>query len=251
MKLRKAIRRALAFAAVLGVVACATAEPGAPLSATDPHESFNRKVLDSNIALDRYALRPVAQVYDTVTPATVKLLVGNGFNHLDLPSDFVNYVLQGEVEPALHVFGRFTLNTVMGAGGLLDPATEFGLPEIDTDFGITLGKHGVPEGTYWMAPVVGPTTTRDVTGVVFDALVSPTSAFGLVEPNPPLEISLGLRALEGIDKRDWYKAVIDDLLYESEDPYVSLRSVNLQRRRAQVAGEDAGADALPDIFDTN
>ncbi len=63
------------------------------------------------------------------------------------------------------------------------------------------------------------------------------------------EISLALRATEMIDARNRYADVIDDLLYESADSYVSLRSVYLQRRRAQVAGREGGAEALPDIFD--
>jgi phospholipid-binding lipoprotein MlaA len=250
MKLIEAIRRALAVAAVLGVAGCATAEPGAPMSATDPEEGFNRAMLDANIGLDRYALRPAAQAYDAVTPATIKLLIGNGFNHLELPSDFINYVLQGEPKLALHVLGRFTLNTVFGAAGLLDPATEFGLPEIDTDFGITLGKHGVPEGNYWVVPLIGPTTSRDITSLPFDILVSPTRWVGFLEPASSFEASAGLFAVNTIDKRDRNKAVIDELLYESEDPYVTLRSVYLQRRRSQIAGEDAAADALPDIFES-
>jgi len=250
MELVKAIRRALVLSAMLGVAACATAEPDAPLSATDPHEGFNRAMLDTNIALDRAVMRPAAQVYDTVTPGTIKLLIGNGFSHLDLPADFVNYVLQGDSKMALEALGRFTLNTVMGAGGLLDPATEFGLPKNDTDFGITLGKHGVPEGTYWVVPIYGPTTTRDVTSIPFDILFSPTSWLGLIGPNPPFEVSAGLRAGNIIDTRNRNKAVIDDLLYDSNDPYVSVRSVYLQRRRAMVAGDKADAEALPDIFDS-
>ena len=71
MKLTNAIRRCLAFAAVLGVAACATADPQAELSATDPHEGFNRKMLEFNLVLDRNVLRPAAQVYDFVTPALV------------------------------------------------------------------------------------------------------------------------------------------------------------------------------------
>jgi phospholipid-binding lipoprotein MlaA len=168
MTLIDAIRRCLAFTAVLGVAACATADPGAELSATDTHEGFNRNMLDFNLALDRNLLRPAAQGYDFATPALVKHLLGNGFSHLDLPGDFANYLLQGETGPALETLGRFTINTVLGAGGFLDPATEFGLIRNNTDFGITLGKHGVDEGTYWVLPILGSTTTRDTFGDIVD-----------------------------------------------------------------------------------
>jgi phospholipid-binding lipoprotein MlaA len=244
-----AIRRCLALAALLGVAACATAEPQAELSATDPHEGFNRTMLEVNLALDRYLVRPAAQGYDAVAPALVKHLIGNGFNHLDLPGDFANYLMQGRLDPALETLGRFTINTALGAGGLLDPATEFGLPKNDTDFGITLGKHGVIEGTYWMLPLVGPTTTRDAFGGIVDLALSPTSYLSVVGPSVSPEVGLALLVIETVDDRDRNRALIDDVLYESADPYVSLRSIYLQRRRSAVAGDEAAAEALPDIFD--
>ncbi len=251
MTLINAIQRCLALAAILGVAACATADPQAELSATDPHEGFNRNMLDFNLALDRNLLRPAAQGYDFVTPALVKHLLGNGFSHLDLPGDFVNYLIQGEVDPALETLGRFTINTVLGAGGLLDPATEFGLPKDDTDFGITLGKHGAAEGTYWLLPFVGPTTTRDAFGGIVDFALSPTTYLGLIDPSLSPEVGLALLAGEAVDGRDRNGDLIDDVLYESADPYISLRSIYLQRRRSLVAGDEAGAEALPDIFDNN
>jgi phospholipid-binding lipoprotein MlaA len=246
-----AIRRCAALAMALSVAACATADPGADLSATDPNENFNRKMLEANLAMDRNILRPVAQGYDFVTPTLVKHLLGNGFNHLDLPADFVNYLLQGEVNSALETLGRFTLNTVLGAGGFLDPATEFGLPKEDTDFGITLGKHGVGEGTYWVLPLVGPTTTRDAFGGLVDIALTPTTYVGLVAPGVSPELGLSLVVSETVHDRDRNGDLIDEVLYESADPYISLRSVYLQRRRSEVAGSEGGAEALPDIFDNN
>ena len=249
MTLINAIQRCLALAAILGVAACATAGPQAELSATDPHEGFNRNMLDFNLALDRNVLRPAEQGYDFITPALIKHLLGNGFSHLDLTGDFVNDLVQGEIDPALETLGRFTINTVLGAGGLLDPATEFGLPKNSTDFGITLGKHGVDEGTYWVLPIVGPTTTRDAFGGLVDFALSPTTYLGVIDPSLSPEVGLALFAGDTIDARDRNGDLIDEVLYESEDPYVSLRLIYLQRRRSKVAGDKAGAEALPDIFD--
>jgi phospholipid-binding lipoprotein MlaA len=249
MTLIDAIRRSAAMALTVAVAACATAEPGAELSATDPHEAFNQRMLKFNMVLDRNVLRPAAQGYDFITPATIKHMLGNGFSHLDLPADFANYLFQGEIDPALETLGRFTINTVMGAGGLLDPATEFGLPKRDTDFGITLGKHGVSEGTYWVLPLVGPTTTRDAFGGIVDFALTPTNYLGVIEPSLSPEVGLALLGVGTIDKRDRNGDLIDEVLYESADPYISLRSIYLQRRRSEVAGDKGGAGALPNIFD--
>jgi len=244
-----AIRRCAAIALVSGVAACATADPQADLSATDTHQAFNQRMLDFNLAVDRNVLRPVAQAYGFVTPTTIKHVLGNGFSHLDLPADFINYLLQGEIDPALETLGRFTINTVMGAGGLLDPATDFGLPKRDTDFGITLGRHGVSEGTYWVLPFIGPTTTRDAFGGLVDFALTPTTYLGLVDPALAPEVGIAIFGTSTVHSRNANAAVIDDLLYESADPYISLRSVYLQRRRSDVAGDQGGADALPNIFE--
>jgi phospholipid-binding lipoprotein MlaA len=249
MTLIDAIRRFAAMALALAIAGCATADPQADLSATDTHQAFNQRMLDFNLALDRNLLRPAAQGYDFVTPATVKHMIGNGFSHIDLPADFVNYLLQGEISSALDTLGRFTINTVMGAGGLLDPATEFGLPKRDTDFGITLGRHGVAEGTYWVLPLIGPTTTRDAFGGIVDFALTPTTYIGVIDPSLSPEVGIALLGVGTIDKRDRNADLIDDVLYNSADPYISLRSIYLQRRRADVAGDDGGVDAIPNIFD--
>lgn len=242
MRLMRAVRGLAAAALLAALGACATADPD-DLSATDKAPGFNRAMLDFNIAMDKAVLRPAAQGYDFVTPTLFKHLIGNGFEYLELPGNFINFVLQGEVEPALETLGRFTINTVVGIG-VLDPATDFGLPKHETDFGITLGRHGVEEGTYLVLPVFGPSNARDAAGTVVDMAFSPLTYLGV-----PSEARLGARALDIVDTRDRNKQIIDDLLYESANPYVSLRSVYLQRRRALVAGEEAGADALPDIFE--
>ncbi len=244
-----AIRRLAGFSTALILSACASADPQADFAAADPFEGFNRNMHDVNLYLDTNLIRPAAQGYDFVTPTTIKFLIGNGFSHLDLPGDFANYLLQGEIKPALRTLGRFTLNTVLGAAGLLDPATEFGLPKEDTDFGVTLGRHGVGEGAFLVLPVLGPSTTRDLVGRAGDLAFRPTTYLGLVAPGITPEVPLALTATETVDLRNRNFALIDDLLYNSDDSYISVRSVYLQRRRAMVAGDDAGAEALPDIFD--
>jgi len=248
MKLSGTARRLAGLSALLLVSACASADPQADFAAADPYEGFNRNMHEVNLFLDTALIRPAAQGYDFVTPTTIKFLIGNGFSHLDLPGDFANYVLQGEVKPALRTLGRFTINTVLGACGLLDPATEFGLPKEDTDFGVTLGKHGVGEGAYLVLPFLGPSTGRDLVGRVVDLAFYPPTYFGVTDSSVLNTLSLPLKAVDTVDQRDRNFELIDDLLYKSDDSYISLRSVYLQRRRAMVAGAEGGADALPDIF---
>ena len=146
----------LLFAAAM-VSACASTGPRDGFAAADKFEPTSRFFYQGNKRIDRFVVRPLAQGYDFATSTLVKHLIGNGLSHLDLTNDFANYLLQGDLDRSLETLGRFTLNTVMGAGGLLDPATEFGLPHQNTDFGITLGKYGVGEGSYLVVPFIGPT----------------------------------------------------------------------------------------------
>lgn len=247
MRSRIAVKwTALAFAAaVLG--GCATEAPREGLAATDPYEPFNRKMLNVNKSLDRYALRPASQAYDFAVPRTIKFIIGNGLDYLETPVHFANYLLQGDVENSLETLGRFTLNTVLGGVGMLDPATEFGLPRQETDFGITLARWGVAEGPYFVLPLLGPSTARDLPSFVVDrafyppSYVGPFTDVGFVNPV--------INGVELVDTRARNSDLIDELFYETEDTYVTLRAAYLQRRRAMAAGEEGEIENLPDIFD--
>ncbi len=231
----------------LALSACASTGPRDGLAATDEYEPFSRVVHDNNVRIDRYFIRPVAQGYDFVTPTLVQHMITNGLSHIDLTNDFINYALQGDIDETLDTLGRFTVNTVLGMGGFLDPATEFGIAKDDTDFGLTLASYGVGEGSYLVLPIIGPTTVRDSTGFIVDRALSPLSYLGpftAVDGVGPAVTGLGF-----LDARTRNAELIDEVLYNSEDSYVTLRAAYLQRRRAQAGAGADPADNLPDIFD--
>lgn len=236
---------------VLGALgACGSPGPGASIADRDRLESTNRFFHDANVKLDSNILRPVAQGYDYVTPELFKHMLGNAYNHLNTVGDFANYLLQGDLDASATAFGRLTVNSILGVGGLLDPATEFGLPREDTDFGVTLGKYGVGEGSYLVLPLLGPSTTRDASGGIVDRAFDPRTYIGIFIDGEIVDYALpGTQALEIIDARDRNADLIDDVLYNSADSYISLRSIYLQRRDSLIRGEDGGTEALPDIFD--
>lgn len=251
MLLKQFVKWAVTAGTVAVISACASTGPRDGFAVDDKYEPTSRFFYDGNKRLDTYLIRPTAQAYDLVTPTLFKHLIGNGLSHLDLTNDFANYLLQGDVDRSLETFGRFTLNTLMGAGGLLDPASEFGLPHQNTDFGVTLGTYGVGEGTYLVLPLIGPTTARDAAGFVVDRAFSPTfylGEFGIADAVTDV-VGPALTGTEIVHRRDERFDLIDDVLYKSDDGYVTLRAAYLQRRRAQIAGPGNTADTLPDLFD--
>jgi phospholipid-binding lipoprotein MlaA len=148
--------------------------------------------------------------------------------------------LQGNVTEAGQVFGRFVANTVLGVGGLFDPASDFGMTKVEADFGQTLGVHGVGTGPYLVLPVLGPSDLRDGVGRwVFDVLADPVPE--TLFPQQSRMSWQGARyATMGIDFRAQNMAFIDDIFENSVDPYTTFKSFYLQRR-AHLVGEDTGA----------
>lgn len=219
----------------------------------DPWEQTNREVHAFNKGLDTVLLRPASKLYEIATPGLVKLLVRNGLDMLQMPAIIVNHALQGDVEKTLAGIGRFGVNIVMGAG-LLDPATEMGLPKERTDFGLTLASWGFEEGPYIELPVLGPATVRDGIGrvghIAFDPLtyVTSISAFDDYSDLTDTLNSYWVFPFRAAVVRSEYGGAVDQVLYESEDSYITTRSFYLQLRRREVAGGETQADTLPDVF---
>jgi phospholipid-binding lipoprotein MlaA len=241
------VRSAVLAAATLTLSACATPAPEGGLIA-DPYESTNRAIHDVNVGLDRFVVRPATVAYETVTPDLVQFLLGNVIDHIRLPVDAINQVLQGRAIDALASVGRFGVNTIAGAGGLLDPATEFGLPYVEADFGQTLHVYGADEGPFVMLPFFGPSTGRDAIGVVVDFVINP---FAWALPSSGiggLPVTAGRIAVTTVEVRNQNFDLLDEVLYDSEDSYVTLRSLYVQNRRRFIGGDTVDPDTLPDIF---
>ncbi|BBI62825.1 hypothetical protein HSBAA_41310 [Vreelandella sulfidaeris] len=62
---------------LLATGGCASTQTAENANPDDPWEGFNRKVFAFNDVLDRYALKPVARGYRTITPDPVETGVGN------------------------------------------------------------------------------------------------------------------------------------------------------------------------------
>src|SRR5262245_20302942 len=162
-----AITRALAGALLLGLLAgCATTDMGTP---GDPLERMNRATHRFNDSVDRAVLKPVATGYRNHVPQVIRTGVNNFLDNLAFTTTIVNDFLQLKVKDTLIDLGRFTVNTTLGIGGILDPATHFGIPRNDEDFGQTLGRWGVPSGPYLVIPFLGPSSLRDAPSLYADA----------------------------------------------------------------------------------
>jgi phospholipid-binding lipoprotein MlaA len=236
-------RNRLTPAAVLLLISilggCATLPNGKP-DPSDRFERVNRSVYKFNTALDHAVLRPVARTYVKITPTPVRRCVTNFFSNFEYPVTIVNDVLQGKFRDGASDVGRFGVNTVVGIGGLFDPASRWGLPKHDEDFGQTLGKWGVPPGPYLMLPLLGPSTVRDAPARLVDHYASPTAYIS------DTNVTIGLFLAGAVDTRA--RLLDTDALRESAfDPYAFLRNAWLQHRDYLVHdGQGSSKEELKD-----
>lgn len=219
----------------LGMTACVTLPPNSPRSPLDPYESFNRGVYKFNDALDRGILKPVARGYQTVVPRPVRIGVGNFFTNLETPTVMINDALQGKLRDSATDLGRFVLNTTVGVGGLLDPATRLGLDKNDADFGQTLGVWGVHPGPFLELPLFGPSDVRDLPGKVVDSYTNPKQYVRNTW------VKYGLTGLSLVNTRAGLLPY-DETLKNVYDPYTFIRDAYLQHR-AFKTGQQLPDDA--------
>lgn len=210
----------------------------------DPWEKLNRKVHAFNNVVDRRIATPLARAYIAVVPRPVRLGVSNFFLNLGQPANALNALLQGRPKDAGESLGRFLMNSTLGLGGILDPATEAKLPYHNEDFGQTLGKWGWKRSRYVELPLFGPRTVRDVVGLVGD---SPLSPIRQVENDPT---RVFLQGLQLVDVRTQLFAV-DSMRVGATDDYALVRDAWLQRRKYQIFGDDNKVhedDSLPEYL---
>lgn len=208
---------------------CATGPQADP---RDPLEPFNRSVSRFNDSVDATVIRPVAVAYRDAVPSPVRTGVSNFFGNLRDFWSFVNAALQARPHEAAENFMRFNVNTFLGLGGVLDIASEMGIPRTTLDVGHTLARWGVPPGPYLVLPLMGPSTVRDSLGLVVD---SRGDWIGQGVDHIPTRNSLyGLRIVDGRTQLLRATDMLDDVAL---DRYIFIRDAHLQRRESQVGRE--------------
>lgn len=206
----------------------------------DPWQPFNRRMYRFNRAIDSVVFKPVAKGYSRFTPRVLRLGVSQFFDNLQEPVVSLNLLLQGKLKMAGASLGRFLLNSTLGLGGVLDPASHAKIPNPRADFGQTFAVWGWRKSRYVVLPLFGPATMRDTWGKGVNTTVSPIDWLARREG---AEISL----LYGIDARA-SALPAESLLADAEDEYAMVRDVYLQYRRCQIVdcSEELPEYLLPD-----
>lgn len=228
---------AFAFIGATALAGCATppTDPEALAEfkeTNDPLEPMNRVFYNVNNAMDVVVLRPIALGYRAAVPQPVRTGVHNVLTNLGTPVVFINDVLQGKPQRAADTMARLLINTTLGVGGIFDVAEKLGVPQHDSDFGMTLAVWGMPDGVYLFLPVLGPSNPRDTVGFGIDTVMDP---FGWIGQGSTVEALRWSRfGMSAIDARARVLDDLDRITGQALDPYATIRSLSRQHRQSQV-----------------
>ena len=123
--------------------------------------------------MDTILFKPTAKVYRTVTPSFVRTGVNNVFDNLHEPTNALNNAFRKDGDASVNSIARFTFNTVLGVGGLIDVADMMEIPQKRADFGQTLRGYGMTDTAFFVFPLGGPSTFADSMGNDIDTIVKP------------------------------------------------------------------------------
>jgi phospholipid-binding lipoprotein MlaA len=234
-----------ALLASLALSACST--PSAEsLAQNDPWEKTNRDIFDFDVKVDHAVARPVAKGYRAVVPEFARDGVHNFLSNLHSPVILANDVLQGSTDKAGDTFGRIVINSTVGIGGLVDVASKVGIPGHENDFGISMGKAGVSEGSYLVLPFAGPMPPRDLVGSGVDSAFDPLTYAQFHGRDTWMVVRFGMGIL---DARTSQLDAVDTIERSSIDFYATTRNLYRQSRNAKINDDKAAgtADDLPNL----
>ena len=245
LSLRLKQAAAVCIIALLG--ACSSGRDQAALTMEDPYEETNRSVFAFNIGLDSAVLEPVASGYRKVVPSGGQRAIANHLDWVTLPNTAINSTFQGKFENAGLAVLRFAVNGL--TLGLVDLMDEDERPTRE-DFGQTLAAANIAEGPYVVMPVLGGSTSRELAGRVVDFAINPLSILNTGEAGESLrsaQLPIG-----AVSVRAENFELINQVKYESLDPYARVRAVYYQQREGLLADQnpDDASNAADDVFET-
>lgn len=200
----------------------------------DPIEAFNRATFMMNHGVYAVVVRPLSKTYTTIIPKPLRTGIHNAYENVRFPVRFVNHSLQGRFDRAGLETGKFLVDSTLGVGGLVKASNWFpALKENPgTDTGTTLAKYGLGHGPYLVVPLIGPSSGRELFGLIGDAALNPVTwvsfMFGGAVWTMAISTPNTVRSLP--DQMDTYDAVTRDAV----DRYVAARTAFIQYRNARV-----------------
>ena len=147
---------------------------GREIAGEDDWRGFNRAMFAIQEAAMDYVATPLDHVYCSLVPKPLIRSIDNAINNSEYPIRLVATLLRGEGGCAWDETKRFAANTVLGLGGLFDPARDwFGIFSTDASLSGTFATWGIPRGPSLVLPFVPRVHVRDCAGYILDQGLDP------------------------------------------------------------------------------
>ncbi len=242
--MRKQLGLPLLALSVLMLSGCATtASTEQPNPYPDPLQPYNRAVFKFNDDFTKAFVIPVTDAYTYSVPSVGRNAIHNFFQNAGTLPDIANDILQLNFHYMVIDTARLIINTTLGVGGLFDVASQNGIYAHPQSFGYTLEKWGWKNSSYFVIPIIGPSTVNGVVGMVPNIYMSPT---GYIKPIWARHVVNGVNIVQvASDVVPQQQA----LMAISLDPYVALRNAYMQNneyinQQIQYDGHPPAEDML-------
>lgn len=210
------------------------AEFAAP-KVNDPLSGYNKMMTRFNVALYTYVLRPVAKGYEFIMPEFARLGIKNFFSYIAMPIRFTGNVLQFKFKEAGTELKRFGVNTIFGFFGLIDAASNAGIPLYHSDFGLVLAHWGVGGGFHFVLPVLGPSNLRDTLSIPVNWYASPITYVATYDTSAWINwLSVGITSFGIINSVSFETQTLDAIYYNTPNLYPFMRDA-YEKRRTEMA----------------
>lgn len=145
----------------------------------DKFETFNRKMFNFNLKMNKYALKPVHKIWASIMPQYGMDRIKCACNNIEFPVRATSCLIQRDFKNSGKEILRFLTNSTIGLGGLFDPADKlFNLTPVKEDMDQALASCHIKSGPYLVLPGISSTTPRGIAGKILDAGLNPSCYIG-------------------------------------------------------------------------
>ena len=127
----------------------------------DNWENFNRKVFIFNLKLNKYVIRPIHTIWASIMPQYGMDRIKSVTNNVEYPIRLVSSLFQRDFVTSKNETIRFFTNTILGVGGMFDPAKKlFNIEQSNENMEQALAGCKMKSGRFFVFPVLSFTTPR-------------------------------------------------------------------------------------------
>ena len=145
----------------------------------DKCETFNRKMFNFNLGLNKYIVKPVHIVWASVMPKYGMERIKGIYTNIEYPKRLVSTLVQKDFKSSGRETLRFLTNSTLGLAGMFDPAKRFfKIEPVNENMEQALAKCKCSQGPFLVVPCIPATTARGLAGKALDTALNPTCYIG-------------------------------------------------------------------------